>query len=139
MLNSVLQAYLVCADEGARVEFKIAGRAVGICVTTATPRNAYEGTGDSRKVIGRLQDLEGRPLSAMAMIVHAQPFGALSVSVLAPDSALQGVESGHVIGLEGDLRGKVSGGDFGSTRTTISGVDGVVHLTDFEQLVGDLS
>ena len=85
-------------------------------------RQVYQGQGDSRRVVGRFTDGDGRPLSSVPAVVVAEPLGMLGdATVLLPDMQAAGLTAGAIIRVEGNTIARLAGGDFAAIRASVTG------------------
>lgn len=108
------------------------GNSVRAVVTgTPRPRNRYgEKAGGERGVLGVETDESGAPLVNLVTTVVSQLVGWVeATTVVGPEPLLGSMPPpGTVIELSGDLRLTVRGGDYGTTKATLTGVSGVKTL-----------
>src|SRR5918997_1225096 len=93
-------------------------------LVTSEPRERqiYDGRGDDRKVKGRFVDGSGRPVSVVSAGGVAEPGGLLSDAQLQlPDIQMTGLVPGAVVRIEGATTARLSGGDYGAIRATVTG------------------
>lgn len=105
---------------------------------TADPRpaQAYEGSGDSRRVVGRLTNTAGEPVSRVSIVAATPALGLLGDATLeVPDTAAEVVRSGDFIEVGGDLSARLVGGDFGTVRATIQGTQSVKPIGSATELM----
>lgn len=105
---------------------------------TSDPRQAqaYEGSGDSRRVVGRLTNSAGEPLSRVSIVAATPTMGLLGDATLeAPDTVLEAVPSGSFCEVAGDLSARLVGGDFGTVRATVQGAHQVKGLGSATELM----
>lgn len=109
------------------MQISVANGTTAAITKKATERQSYEGRGDARRVVGRLTDEAGRPVSGANGVAVAPGVGLLAdATVLAPDVYGEVMQEGAVVRLVGDgMTAKLSGADFGAIRVTISGVERV--------------
>ncbi len=99
------------------------------------------GPDGSREVIGVEVDATGTPMSAFAATLASPTVGwTEGASVVAPAPVLDALSpAGTVVEITGQLVLSVRGGDYGSTRATVSGVAGVRPLGSAIEAVTALS
>lgn len=93
-------------------------------LVTGEPREKqlYEGQGESRRVRGRATDAEGRPVSGVNAVVIAEPLGLLGdAQLVLPDLQMTGMVPGAVVRIEGQIRVKLSGQQYGVINATVMG------------------
>lgn len=106
------------------------------------PRNRYgEKAGGERGVIGVETDDSGTPLVNLVTTLVSPVFGWVeATTVVGPEPLLNAVpDAGGVIELSGDLRLTIRGGDYGTTKATLSGVSGVKTLGSAIEAVAAMS
>lgn len=85
-------------------------------------RHIWQGKGDDKVAVGRVTDGDGRPLSAVPAVVLADPLGMLGdVTVVLPDMQAAGLVKGAIVRVEGHTTARLSGGNFATIRTVITG------------------
>lgn len=93
------------------------------------PKSRYgpRGADGRAPVVGVETDGSGTPLATVAVTMASPMAGWVEgTTVVAPEPLLADLsESGVIVELSGDLRLSIRGGDFGSTRVTVTGVTGV--------------
>jgi len=95
------------------------------------PRNRYgEMAGGERGVVGVERDESGALLVNLVTTVVSPLVGWVeATTVVGPEPLLGSMPApGTVIELSGDLRLTVRGGDYGTTKATLTGVSGVKTL-----------
>lgn len=99
-----------------------------VVTSTARPRNRYgEKAGGERGVVGFETDESGTPLVNLVTTVVSQQFGWIeATTVVGPEPLLNPAPTeGSVVELSGVLRLAVRGGDYGTTKATLTGVTGM--------------
>jgi hypothetical protein len=95
------------------------------------PRNRYgEKAGGERGVVGVERDESGALLVNLVTTIVSPLVGWVeATTVVGPEPLLGSMPApGTVIELSGDLRLTVRGGDYGTTKATLTGVSGVKTL-----------
>lgn len=107
------------------MDISIANGTTAVVKAKASERQSYEGRGESRRAVGRMIDKAGRPVSGAGAVAVVPGVGLLAdATVLAPDVYGEVMQEGAVVRLVGDgITAKLSGGDYGAIRATISGVE----------------
>jgi hypothetical protein len=97
--------------------------------------------GGSREVIGFEVDASGTPLSSFAATLASPTVGwTEGASVVAPAPVLESLSAtGTVVEITGQLVLSVRGGDYGSTRSTVTGVANVRPLGSAIEAVSALA
>lgn len=106
--------------------------------TTQAPRQAqtYEGSGESRRVVGRLTNAAGELLSRVSVVAATPTMGLLGDATLElPDSMAETIHPGDFVEVNGDLSARLVGGDFGAVRATIQGAQAVKSLGSATELM----
>jgi hypothetical protein len=106
-------------------------------LVTGEPREKqiWQGRGDDSKPVGRLTDVEGRPLSAVPAVVLAEPLGMLGdATVLLPDMQVAGLVPGAIVRVEGNTTARISGGEHFAIRASITG-ERVTPVGQFQELL----
>lgn len=94
-------------------------------ITMGEPRPGYEYIGGERSD-RRVTDSRGRPVSRVSAVGCPAGDDVSAVTIEVPDDVVGDCAGGRVIALDGEALGmQLSGGDFGSIRVKIWGVDGV--------------
>ena len=108
------------------------GNSIRVVVAgTPRPRKQYAAAPDgSRTVIGAEVDGNGTPLAGFIATLASPMVGwTEGASVVAPAPLLDALaRAGTVVELSGNLMLSVRGGDYGTTRATVTGVAGVKSL-----------
>lgn len=121
-------------DIGSSIRVVVAG--------SPRPRKQYglNAAGD-REAVGVEVDATGTPLAGFAATLASPAVGwTEGTSVVAPAPLLEALSPpGTVVELTGSLTLTIRGGDYGSTRTTVTGVSGVKALGSVLDLVGSMS
>lgn len=119
------------------------GSSVRAVVTgEARPRNRYgEKAGGERGVIGVETDDSGTPLFNLVTTLVSPLLGWVeATTVVGPEPLLSSAPAaGSVIELSGDLRLAVRGGDYGTTKATLTGISGIKSLGSAIDLVATMS
>lgn len=99
------------------------------------------GPDGTREVIGIEVDAGGTPLSAFAATLASPAVGwTEGASVVAPAPVLESLSAtGTAVEITGQLVLSVRGGDYGSTRATVTGVAGIRPLGSAIEAVSALS
>lgn len=95
------------------------------------PRNRYgERAGGERGVIGVETDASGTPLVNLVTTLVSPLLGWVeATTVVGPEPLLcPAPAAGSVVELSGDLRLVVRGGDYGTTKATLTGISGIRSL-----------
>lgn len=113
--------------------------ALAIVTSVGRERKAYTGSGDNRVETGRLMDESGRALSGCSALLVTDTFGiAGEAAVVVRDSQVAALQIGSIVRLDGHLRARLVGGDFGSIRTTLM-AERVTPLGDGIAILRDLA
>jgi len=110
------------------MQFPLGNSVRAVVTSAARPRNRYgEKAGGERGVVGVETDESGTPLVNMVTTVASQQYGWIeATTVVGPEPLLNPAPTeGSVIELSGDLKLAVRGGDYGTTKATLTGVTGV--------------
>jgi hypothetical protein len=99
------------------------------------------GPDGSREVIGIEVDASGTPMSSFAATLASPTVGwTEGASVVAPAPVLEALSaSGTVVEITGQLMMSVRGGDYGTTRATVTGVGGIRALGSAIEAVSALA
>jgi len=119
------------------------GSSVRAVVTgEARPRNRYgEKAGGERGVIGVETDASGTPLVNLVTTLVSPLLGWVeATTVVGPEPLLcPAPAAGSVVELSGDLRLVVRGGDYGTTKATLTGISGIKSLGSAIDIVAAMS
>ena len=99
------------------------------------------GPDGSREVIGLEVDASGTPLSSFAATLASPTVGwTEGASVVAPAPVLEALSAaGTVVEITGQLMLSVRGGDYGTTRATVTGVGSIRALGSAIEAVSALA
>ena len=110
------------------MELKLGSSARAVVAGTPRGRMRYGQRPDgSRGAIGTESGADGLPLAQVSVTLVSGAVGWVeSATVVAPAALLADVPApGTLVELTGELRMRIRGGDFGTTRTTVTGVEGL--------------
>lgn len=122
------------------MELKLGSSARAVVAGAPRDRMRYGQRPDgSRGAIGPETGADGQPLAQLQATLVGGPVGWLETAMMvAPAALLTDVPPpGTLVEFTGELRMSVRGGDFGTTRTTVTGVVGLRTIgSAIEPLVG---
>lgn len=110
------------------MQFPMGSSIRAVVTSSPRPRNRYgEKAGGERGVIGIETDDSGTPLVNLVSTLVSPQFGWVeATTVVGPEPLLNPAPpESSVIELSGDLKLAVRGGDYGTTKATLTGVSGI--------------
>lgn len=113
------------------MQFPIGSSVRVVVAGSPRPRKQYGSNGAGvREAVGIEVDSTGTPLAGSVATLASPAVGwTEGASVVAPAPLLEALSpAGTVVELTGNLTLTIRGGDFGSTRATVTGVSGVKAL-----------
>lgn len=105
------------------------GKHMRVIALRVTQAYEYKGTGANRqKTDTRQTTAAGAAMTRISGMAAVLGDELVDVTIEATDAQAEGVEPGQIVALDGALVAEIRGGDFGSVRATVTGVEAVKPL-----------